>query len=927
MEYTLVERAEDLGPLAERIARAEVIAVDIETYDPVRGGGSLDPITGEIRLIQLNLNGEPDGIFVIDLMQTGTLGPVEDAFRDTKAVFIAHNAKFEQKWFQQKYGMKLWPLFCTFRASAILHNGRNMGHGLWDLYERELGIKEHPPDMAGSDWSKPNLTKAQLDYAVDDVVHLPELRKILKKKLAESGLLLTALIEFGAILPEGEIELNGFGFDKEGWLALAKENKQRAFDMAEALFEKIPHPSGQIALPGLNAGWNLGSPKQMLSALNGMGIDVENTREATLSMVAGQHPIVKEILAHRKTAKQVTSFGPDFLKYLHPETGRIHTSFYAMLAAGRYSSSKPNLQQIPRDPRFRKCFAAAPGRCLVAADYSGIEMRIVAEISGDGELIRVFLDNEDAHKATAAIVKGKPVDQVTKDERQIAKPVNFGLIYGMEAASLVLYAMSGYGVAMTKREAQNYIDRFFGRYEGIKRWHDRVMRDGRRSGISRTLSGRLRYLDPEKAWNEFKNCLDEKTEALTSRGWVPGMDLHPGDVLLTKNIETGKLEWQPATDVRKWPDYEGELIEFRSRSFNAVSTPDHRWMVTDKHSGEAVCKVTDEISVHGDHRIHRTGDYDGAVTSEFSDAEVELFGWLVTDGSIFPVNDRGGRPKVVLSQSQRAKPQNVSRIDAAMGLVGWGHSRHVAKGSDCVTWHLHKDVSASLAAMFPGRLLSVDFLRKLTRSQLALLLDTMIAGDGHVEPDSGKTSFYTGTEESAAIFQILVTMNGFAANVTARDMSKYSPKSEKLRNVPKMGTCYVVTVLRRNTAQLQKPQKTRRHSKEPIWCPIVPNTYFVARREGQVFVTGNTPVQGTGADALKTSMCGISERLAKHGDAMKMVHIVHDEVILEVDDDPDCIKAAESILHDEMKVGMEKFLKVVPVVVDPAHGRTWADVH
>lgn len=593
VDYALIERAEDLGPLAERIARAGVIGIDIETYDPIRGGGSFDPITGEIRLVQLNVNDEPDGIFVIDLMQTRTLGPVESAFRDTKAIFIAHNAKFEQKWFKYKYNMKLWPLFCTFRASALLNNGRDLGNGLWDLYERELGIHEHPPDLAASDWSNPNLTKDQLAYAVDDVVHLPKLRTILKKKLAEAGLLLTALIEFGAILPEGEIELNGFGFDKESWLVLAQENKQRAFDMAEELFQQIPHPSGQIALPGMNAGWNLGSPQQMLKALRGMGIDVEDTKEATLSMVAGKHPIVKDILAHRKTAKQITSFGPDYLKHLHPVTGRIHTSFYAMLAAGRYSSSKPNLQQIPRDPRFRRCFTAAPGKTLVAADYAGIEMRIVAEISNDEELIRVFRDNEDAHKATAAIVKGKALDKITKAERQLAKPVNFGLIYGMEAKSLVLYSMSGYGVAMTVREAQNYIDRFFDRYSGIKRWHDRVMRDGRRSGISRTLSGRLRYLDPQKAWNEFKN----------------------------------------------------------------------------------------------------------------------------------------------------------------------------------------------------------------------------------------------------------------------------------------------------------------------------------------------TPVQGSGADALKTSMCGIGSRIAAHADSMRMVHIVHDEVILEVDDEPDCIEMAESILHDEMKVGMEKFLKVVPVVVDPAHGRTWADVH
>lgn len=510
IRYEYVTDAADLGALANRVEQAELIGFDIETT-------SLNPRDGKIRLVQLAL-GDPDDpdIFVVDLWQTGGLGPLLDAMKKTKALFIIHNAKFEQKWFWWFYRFEFWPVFCTFRASAMIYNGkRELRHNLDTCIVREL--QEHPTNVGqgGSDWSRPNLGKEQIDYAAEDVLRMMRLYKTLRQKLVQYELLHCALIEFGVVLPECRTELNGFHLSKEKWLALAVENKSNAQRLKEELLATLPHPTGQMGLPGMTPGWNLGSPKQMLASLlriKGLG-KLEDTKEMTLAMQAGRFPVIPKILEWRGYNQRVKTFGPEYLRWVRADTGRIHTEYYAMLAAGRYSSSKPNLQQVPRDADYRDCFTAPEGRVLILADYAGIEMRIVAEISNDSELIGVFLKGDDAHYATAAIIMDKTVAEVTKPERQFAKPVNFGLIYGMMPAKLVLYAQSGYGVSMTERQAQRYHTRYFDRFRGVARWHKRVMRDGQRQGIARTLSGRLRWLDPQKSWNEFKNTPVQGTGA------------------------------------------------------------------------------------------------------------------------------------------------------------------------------------------------------------------------------------------------------------------------------------------------------------------------------------------------------------------------------------------------------------------------------
>lgn len=501
-QYEVVRDAERLGPIANEVDSAQVVGLDIETTH-------LSPLHGDIRLVQLNTG---QGTYVVDLFETGTLGPVADALGSQSSVKVVQNAKFEQKWFLHKHDVELWPLFDTFRASALIHNGKHLGHNLYDLYNRELQVAPGVDDQGGSDWTG-SLTQKQLDYAAEDVTYLHPLRDSLKPQLAKAGLNKIALLEFGAILPESRIELNGFRVDKDRWVALARKNEERVKELRLKLDRMLPHPKGLLFLPGIEVGFNLNSPMQVKESFKKLGIDLPDTREDTMAMIATKHEAIPLFMEYRKVAKLLSAFGADYLKHLDPETDRVHTDFWPLTGAGRYASRAPNLQQIPRVFEYRDCFRPGDGKIIIVCDYGQIELRIAAQITGDPTLRGIYLKGEDAHRRTASIVSGVPIDKVTKAQRQAAKPVNFGLIYGLGAERLVVYSMSNYGVAITLRQAKQFIKRYFDGYPRIRSWQDRALRDGERTATARTLWGRRRFLDPKKARNEFLNTPIQGTGA------------------------------------------------------------------------------------------------------------------------------------------------------------------------------------------------------------------------------------------------------------------------------------------------------------------------------------------------------------------------------------------------------------------------------
>lgn len=348
------------------------------------------------------------------------------------------------------------------------------------------------------------------------------------------------------------------------------------------------------------------------------------------------------------------------------------------------------------------------------------------------------------------------------------------------------------------------------------------------------------------------NCVDADTEALTKRGWVRGFDLDPRDVLLTKNAETGELEWQALTDLKLWPDYEGPLVELKNRTFSAVTTPDHRWLVTESYGGEDVCKLTSELSLTGHDRIHRSGTYRGPDTSIWTDDFVELMGWFLTDGTCTVTPEcevkkqknrtyAGPRVSVQIYQSERANPGKVSRIDSLLQRIGCQAHRGFYDRDQRVTWRLDRSTSEILNALFPEKVLTPEVAAQLTASQAKRLLESMMLGDGNLAgTDERQQVFTSGSEAGIEAFQMLCTLCGFASTSRWRDMSGYTPVSDKMPNIPKMSGVWASTILRRPTVQLQKEHKREFNAKQGVWCPVVPNTYFVARREGTVYVTGNT---------------------------------------------------------------------------------------
>lgn len=522
--FHYITRADQLPAIAQEIASATILGEDLETT-------GFSPILDKIRLWSINTG---KNTYVIDVFKTGRPEVIIQAHRDTKAVVIGQNLKFDQSFLLYHYGLEFVAVFDTFRASRLMHNGHQLGqglfdgHNLWDLYRRELGINPETQDLGASDWSAGELTREQLEYAAEDAFRLPQLRDVMRPKLLNLGLARVAGIEFQVILAETAVELNGLFLDHKNWRELAAENTIQRDTMQGVLWNELPDPDNQMTLPGLQARWNLDSTQQMLASLQRLGIRlrvkdpvtgkervqlIPDTAEITLAMAQEAFPVISKILKYREAATQVKMFGPEYLDFTNKVTGRLHPSYYPFLLSGRYGISKPNLGQIPRDKRFRKCFRAEAGNKLVVCDYSNIEMRIVAEISGDEVLIKVFVDGKDAHRFTAALLSGKSEDQVSKPERQMAKPVNFGLIYGMMPPKLVLYALSGYGVKMSLKEATDYRNKYFERFAGVSRWHGRAQRDGQKAKASWSLAGRLRYLDTGDFYNEFYNNPVQSTGA------------------------------------------------------------------------------------------------------------------------------------------------------------------------------------------------------------------------------------------------------------------------------------------------------------------------------------------------------------------------------------------------------------------------------
>ena len=318
---------------------------------------------------------------------------------------------------------------------------------------------------------------------------LTPLREKLIERLKADALLRCAQLEFECVLPVASLELAGIYLDKERWREqLAVVGKKRA-TLAEELQEMLAEESAQQSLFGgpTRMDLNLDSHVQLTRALTRLGVPVpDSTRNWKLQPLAADYPVVKKLLEYRTVQKALTSYGENILEEINPVTGRIHANFHQIGApTGRFACTGPNIQQVPHSIEYRRCFRAPEGRKLVVSDFSQIELRILAEFTGDKGFVDAFNSGADLHRVTAAQVFNVPLEQVTKEQRDFAKRLNFGVVYGIGAQRFSM--MTG----LTLSDAESLLQRYFATYRQLDAWLRDAANRAVRERTARTASGRL----------------------------------------------------------------------------------------------------------------------------------------------------------------------------------------------------------------------------------------------------------------------------------------------------------------------------------------------------------------------------------------------------------------------------------------------------
>ncbi len=401
----------------------------------------------------------------------------------------------------------------TMLESYIL-NSTATKHNMDDLAKVYLGVETiHYEDVAGKGAKQIGFQEVPVEqaapYAAEDADITLRLHQVLSAKLAQQPKLLALYtdLEIPLISVLARIESNGVLIDT----AMLAQQSLELSSQIISLEQRAHDLAGQT--------FNLGSPKQIqdilydqqkLPVLKKTPKGQPSTEESVLQELALDYPLPNLILEHRSLSKLKSTYTDKLPQQVDRHTGRVHTSYHqAVAATGRLSSSDPNLQNIPirseEGRKIRQAFIAPPGRKIVAADYSQIELRIMAHLSADEGLLKAFSEGQDVHRATAAEVFGVAPEQVTNDLRRSAKAINFGLIYGMSAFGLAQQ------LGLSRSQAQAYIDLYFARYPGVKNYMDNIREQARAQGYVETLFGRRLYLPEINARNAARRQYAERT--------------------------------------------------------------------------------------------------------------------------------------------------------------------------------------------------------------------------------------------------------------------------------------------------------------------------------------------------------------------------------------------------------------------------------
>jgi DNA polymerase I len=504
-EYEAITTAEGLQRWMALIDQAELTAFDTETtsldYSVARiVGMSFCVEAGKAAYLPLahRYAGAPD-----QLDFDGTLALLKPWLENPARAKLGHHLKYDAH-VLRNHGVNLGGMRHDSMLESFVLDSVATRHDMDSVAKHYLGIDTIKyEDVAGKGAKQIGFDQVPVEnatqYAAEDADVTLQMHQAMWPKLAAEPKLRALYEDMEQPLSRVLLEMEHHGVLLDAAL-LRKQSGELGLRIRE--LQLLAHAAA-------GGEFNLDSPKQLQQILfEKMQLPVvrktptgqPSTAEDVLEELAGSYDLPRLILEYRGLAKLKSTYTDKLPEQIDAATGRVHTSYHqAVAATGRLSSMDPNLQNIPirtaEGRRIRQAFIAPPGHVLMAADYSQIELRIMAHLSGDPALVRAFAEDRDVHQATAAEVLGKLADEVTSDERRSAKAVNFGLIYGMSAFGLAKQLGIGRG------EAQQYVDLYFDRYPGVKAFMDRTREQAREQGFVETVRGRRLYLPEIRSRN------------------------------------------------------------------------------------------------------------------------------------------------------------------------------------------------------------------------------------------------------------------------------------------------------------------------------------------------------------------------------------------------------------------------------------------
>lgn len=449
-----------------------LLYLDIETT-------GLDPFTCELVTLQL-MTESGKTIVIKDPDSLEALKPKLE-----NNLIVGQNIKFDSKFLKYRYGITLYNVYDTMLAEIAISGGAlagKRGTSLKDLVFKYCGVTLDKTEQCGFKKGV-KLTPEQLMYAENDLKYLPKIMQQQKSKIALLGLEGVIETEMKAVPAVVWLELSGINIDCDK-VAEIKVKLEAQRDTAAQTLKKEFSPYEV----------NLNSPKQLLEALNRLEINVKSTSVEEISKFNG--PVIEALKDYKEAQKLLSTYAEKIQGYINPVTGRVHSNFNQYGAkSGRFTSSSPNLQQQPaKFTEWRSIYTAAKGYKIVSADYSQIELRIIGQVSHDKEFLSAYNNNLDLHKLTASKIYKVPLDKVTKTQRSIAKPVNFGIAYGLWVPGLKA-ALTKAGIEVSTEEAERVIRGFYKAYPAVSDYLNKAGEEGFKNLITRNKAGRVFKFD------------------------------------------------------------------------------------------------------------------------------------------------------------------------------------------------------------------------------------------------------------------------------------------------------------------------------------------------------------------------------------------------------------------------------------------------